>query len=176
MEPDALQRHATASPDTARDISGSRPHTVALSALRRIEAEAPGQGRHRHRRRQGRGNRRGHRDRRPPVLGPALGKWLDATDLQPGQWLRTSAGTYVQITAIEHWTSLGATVHNLTVGDTHTYYVAAGASLLLVHDDNCPISAETREHVLDGVITEKGRLASPPGPDQRHSQQPLHQR
>jgi hypothetical protein len=40
VEPDAPQRHATASPDTARDISGSQPPTAALSALRRIEAKA----------------------------------------------------------------------------------------------------------------------------------------
>jgi hypothetical protein len=34
------QRHATASPDTARDISGSQPPTAALSVLRRIEVKA----------------------------------------------------------------------------------------------------------------------------------------
>ncbi len=70
-----------------------------------------------------------------PFWVPELGQWLDATDLQPGQWLQTSAGTHVQITAIERWTAPGTTVHNLTVGDTHTYYVAAGNETLLVH--NC---------------------------------------
>lgn len=70
-----------------------------------------------------------------PFWVPELGAWLDATDLQPGQWLRTSAGTHVQITAVERWTSLGATVHNLTVGDTHTYYVLAEDTPVLVH--NC---------------------------------------
>ncbi len=70
-----------------------------------------------------------------PFWVPELGQWLDATDLQPGQWLQTSAGTHVQITAIERWNSLGATVHNLTVGNTHTYYVLAGATPVLVH--NC---------------------------------------
>ncbi|MGY1528703.1 RHS repeat-associated core domain-containing protein, partial [Streptomyces sp. MN3] len=67
-----------------------------------------------------------------PFWVPELGQWLDATDLQPGQWLRTSAGTYVQITAIERWTTPGTTVHNLTVGDTHTYYALAGATPVLV--------------------------------------------
>ncbi|MGA5329640.1 polymorphic toxin-type HINT domain-containing protein, partial [Streptomyces griseoincarnatus] len=70
-----------------------------------------------------------------PFWVPELGQWLDATDLQPGQWLQTSAGTHVQITAIERWTTPGTTVHNLTVGDTHTYYVQAGATPVLVH--NC---------------------------------------
>jgi hypothetical protein len=66
---------------------------------------------------------------------PELGKWIDATDLKPGQWLRTSAGTYVQVAAIKRWTSPGATVHNLTVSDAHTYYVLAGSTPVLVH--NC---------------------------------------
>ncbi|MFC8835394.1 polymorphic toxin-type HINT domain-containing protein, partial [Streptomyces griseoincarnatus] len=70
-----------------------------------------------------------------PFWVPELGQWLDATDLQPGQWLQTSAGTHVQITAIERWTTPGTTVHNLTVGDTHTYYALAGATPVLVH--NC---------------------------------------
>ncbi|MEU0909906.1 hypothetical protein, partial [Streptomyces althioticus] len=75
---------------------------------------------------------------------PELGQWLDATDLQPGQWLQTSAGTFVQITAIERWTTPGTTVHNLTVGDTHTYYVLAGATPVLVH--NC---GEADDDLLD---------------------------
>lgn len=79
-----------------------------------------------------------------PFWVPELGQWLDATDLQPGQWLQTSAGTHVQITAIEHWTTTGTTVHNLTVGDTHTYYVLAGATPVLVH--NC--------NPLDGIADE----------------------
>ncbi|WP_432247283.1 polymorphic toxin-type HINT domain-containing protein [Streptomyces sanyensis] len=70
-----------------------------------------------------------------PFWVPELGKWIDATDLKPGQWLRTSAGTYVQIAAVKRWTSPGATVHNLTVSDAHTYYVVAGATPVLVH--NC---------------------------------------
>ncbi|MCZ9348131.1 HINT domain-containing protein, partial [Streptomyces sp. TRM76130] len=70
-----------------------------------------------------------------PFWVPELGDWIDATDLKPGQWLRTSAGTYVQITAIERWTAQRATVHNLTVSDLHTYYVLAGATPVSVH--NC---------------------------------------
>ncbi|MER6296914.1 polymorphic toxin-type HINT domain-containing protein, partial [Streptomyces althioticus] len=70
-----------------------------------------------------------------PFWVPELGEWLDATDLQPGQWLQTSAGTHVQITAIQRWTTPGTTVHNLTVSDTHTYYVQAGTTPVLVH--NC---------------------------------------
>jgi hypothetical protein len=60
---------------------------------------------------------------------------VDAKDLRTGEWLRTSAGTYVQVTALERWTTRQATVHNLTVSDLHTYYVLAGGTAVLVH--NC---------------------------------------
>ncbi|MDN5381141.1 ricin-type beta-trefoil lectin domain protein [Streptomyces sp. LB8] len=74
-----------------------------------------------------------------PFWVPELGKWIDATDLKAGQWLQTSAGTYVQITAIQRWTSPGSTVHNLTVGNLHTYYVLAGSETVLVH--NCGVGS-----------------------------------
>ncbi|MFG2561634.1 DddA-like double-stranded DNA deaminase toxin [Streptomyces sp. NPDC048496] len=79
-----------------------------------------------------------------PFWVPELGKWIKATDLHDGQWLQTSAGVYVQISSVQRWTSPGATVHNLTVGDVHTYYVLAGATPVLVH--NC--------NPLDGIADE----------------------
>jgi hypothetical protein len=69
-----------------------------------------------------------------PFWVPMLDAWIDATDLQPGQWLHTSAGTWTQLTALRRYTAT-ATVHNLTVADTHTYYVLAGNTPVLVH--NC---------------------------------------
>jgi hypothetical protein len=62
------------------------------------------------------------------------GQWTQAGQLKPGIWLRISAGTYVQITAIKTWTQ-HQTVHNLTINQLHTYYVQAGATPVLVH--NC---------------------------------------
>ncbi|MFJ3929315.1 polymorphic toxin-type HINT domain-containing protein [Streptomyces sp. NPDC090029] len=69
-----------------------------------------------------------------PFWVPELGDWLDATDLKAGQWLQTSAGTFVQIDGVKRWTQQ-STVHNLTVTSLHTYYVLAGAAPVLVH--NC---------------------------------------
>lgn len=69
-----------------------------------------------------------------PFWVPALHQWVEAGELQPGQWLQTSAGTWVQITATQHRVRSTA-VHNLTVDDLHTYYVLAGATPVLVH--NC---------------------------------------
>ncbi|MFC7534086.1 ricin-type beta-trefoil lectin domain protein, partial [Actinoplanes sp. GCM10030250] len=79
-----------------------------------------------------------------PFWVPELGEWIDATNLASGQLLRTSTGTYVQIAAIERWTDEQATVHNLTVGNTHTYYVLAGPAVL-VH--NC--GGSTNSHLED---------------------------
>ncbi|MFH8290515.1 polymorphic toxin-type HINT domain-containing protein [Streptomyces sp. NPDC018059] len=79
-----------------------------------------------------------------PFWVQELGEWIDATDLRQGQWLRTSSGTYVQITSVERWTK-PATVHNLTVSDLHTYHVLAGASPVLVH--NCGNGDDDLIHV-----------------------------
>ncbi|MFC9650483.1 RHS repeat-associated core domain-containing protein [Streptomyces sp. NPDC056937] len=79
-----------------------------------------------------------------PFWVPELAEWIDATDLRPGQWLRTGAGTIVQITAVEHWTVPDETVYNLTVGNLHTYYVLAGATPVLVHNCGTVYRGDTR--------------------------------
>ncbi|MFJ9708719.1 ricin-type beta-trefoil lectin domain protein [Streptomyces sp. NPDC101234] len=75
-----------------------------------------------------------------PIWLPKLHRWAKAKELRSGDWLQTSAGTYIQITAVRAWTQT-ATVNNLTVSSTHTYYVLAGATAVLVH--NCPAKAES---------------------------------
>ncbi|MFD4218228.1 RHS repeat-associated core domain-containing protein [Streptomyces griseus] len=69
-----------------------------------------------------------------PFWAPALNRWIQADQLTDGQWLQTSTGTWVQVTAVTH-RSTSTTVYNLTVADLHTYYVLAGATPVLVH--NC---------------------------------------
>ncbi|MGW0998330.1 golvesin C-terminal-like domain-containing protein [Streptomyces sp. NPDC002523] len=64
---------------------------------------------------------------------PEPGKWAEAGKLQRGQWLQTSAGTWVQITAVEHHTA-HRRVHNLTVDGVHDFYVIAGGLDVLVHN------------------------------------------
>jgi RHS repeat-associated protein len=65
--------------------------------------------------------------------------WLPAGELLPGMWLRTAAGTHVQVAAVS---SAGnrTDVRNLTVDDLHTYFVNAGRTPVLVH--NCDPSPE----------------------------------
>ena len=61
--------------------------------------------------------------------------WVAAKDLRPGDLLRTSAGTYVQVTTVRAWASPHQRAHNLTIDSPHTYYVLAGDQAVLTH--NC---------------------------------------
>ncbi|MEE1797665.1 polymorphic toxin-type HINT domain-containing protein [Streptomyces sp. JV176] len=70
-----------------------------------------------------------------PFWVPELDAWIDAGKLQPGQWLRTSTGTWTQIKAVSQHAE-STTVYNLTVDDLHTYYVLAGVTSVLVHNCN----------------------------------------
>jgi RHS repeat-associated protein len=63
--------------------------------------------------------------------------WVQAGDLREGELLRTSAGTYVQLSAVKKYEGSDRT-YDLTVDDLHTYYVGAGDTSLLVH--NCDIT------------------------------------
>ncbi|MFE7133143.1 polymorphic toxin-type HINT domain-containing protein, partial [Streptomyces sp. NPDC057638] len=78
-----------------------------------------------------------------PFWVGSLGRWLKAGELKPGQWLRTGAGTRVQVEAVRGWTQRAA-VYNLTVDRAHTYYALAGATPVLVH--NC---GEADDDLLD---------------------------
>jgi hypothetical protein len=89
-----------------------------------------------------------------PFWVPSVGRWVRAGDLQPGQWLRTSSGTWVQVAQVAAWTAQ-ATVHNLTVDGVHTYHVLAGSAPVLVH--NC---GDARFEV-DSAGTATDRTVSP---------------
>ncbi|MFI8072998.1 ricin-type beta-trefoil lectin domain protein [Streptomyces sp. NPDC086033] len=82
-----------------------------------------------------------------PIWLPKEHRWAKASELRSGDWLQTSAGTYVQVTAVKAWTQT-ATVNNLTVSSTHTYYVLAGGVPILVHNsngpDSCPVLGAAR--------------------------------
>ena len=70
---------------------------------------------------------------RHPFWTPGPGLWTDAVDLTAGTELRTSTGADVEVTAVATRT-VEQTVHNLTVAGTHTYYVLAGSTPVLVHN------------------------------------------
>ncbi|MEU8656046.1 polymorphic toxin-type HINT domain-containing protein [Actinoplanes philippinensis] len=80
-------------------------------------------------------------------------RWADAGELSGGQWLRTGAGTRVQVTAVERWTG-HRTVHNLTVADLHTYHVLAGETPVLVHNAGGCLEGRENYVVRDPVTGE----------------------
>ncbi|WP_369371047.1 toxin C-terminal domain-containing protein [Promicromonospora sp. Populi] len=84
---------------------------------------------------------------RHPFWLPTRGTWVDAVDLQAGDWLKTAAGTRVQVSAIRIGRDR-ATVHNLTIVGEHTYYVIAGKASVLVHNQNCnPMTREQSDDI-----------------------------
>ncbi|MFF2045905.1 polymorphic toxin-type HINT domain-containing protein, partial [Kitasatospora sp. NPDC058170] len=60
--------------------------------------------------------------------------WRDAADLVVGDTLRTPEGRTARIVSTRHWTSLQP-AYNLTISSVHTYYVLAGSTPVLVHND-----------------------------------------
>ncbi|NBM18084.1 polymorphic toxin-type HINT domain-containing protein [Streptomyces sp. GC420] len=70
-----------------------------------------------------------------PFWSPSEGTWVDAGDLEPGMTLRTVDGGTVQIEKTHEYRKLQRT-HDLTIDDVHTYYVVAGTTPLLVHNDD----------------------------------------
>ncbi|MFI6850022.1 HINT domain-containing protein [Kitasatospora sp. NBC_00085] len=60
--------------------------------------------------------------------------WRDAVDLVAGDTLRIPDGRTAKITGTRHWTTLQP-AYNLTISNVHTYYVDAGRTSILVHND-----------------------------------------
>ncbi|MEV6241922.1 polymorphic toxin-type HINT domain-containing protein [Lentzea sp. NPDC051838] len=87
-----------------------------------------------------------------PFWLPDKGVWVKATELREGAWLRTSAGTWVQVAAVRKWTAYER-VYNLTVADIHTYFVVAGTQPVLSHNCGDLYRSDTRD---PDEIFEKG--------------------
>jgi RHS repeat-associated protein len=63
--------------------------------------------------------------------------WVDAEDLRVGHELRTADGRAATVTGVRSFAG-AETMHNLTVDTVHTYYVLAGGTPVLVHNDGAP--------------------------------------
>ncbi|MFF8842160.1 DNRLRE domain-containing protein [Streptomyces sp. NPDC015127] len=89
---------------------------------------------------------------------PDSGRWVRADTLASGMWLQTSAGTWVQITAVDH-TTRHERVHNLTVDAVHDYFVLAGKAQVLVHNCNEKAAKELDDRVqqLHGQLHKKAQ-------------------
>ncbi|MFI6596630.1 polymorphic toxin-type HINT domain-containing protein [Nonomuraea sp. NPDC050536] len=81
--------------------------------------------------------------------------WMEAGRLRSGMWLTTDSGAQVRIREVRPYSAY-ASVHNLTVGDVHTYYVVSGAGDLLVH--NCGPSALPSGNGKSFTVYKDGKL------------------
>jgi hypothetical protein len=86
------------------------------------------------------------------LTGQGRGRWADAGDIRPGDGLRGLDGAGLKVLTARHYTAR-QTTHDLTVADTHTYYVLAGRTPVLVHNQNdCgPLDGEREYDVYDPV-------------------------
>jgi hypothetical protein len=69
-----------------------------------------------------------------PFYLPDSRRWVKAKDLQADDRLQVAGAGSAYITGVSHFTEL-ARAYNLTISGTHTYYVMAGHTPVLVH--NC---------------------------------------
>ncbi|MFJ7899162.1 polymorphic toxin-type HINT domain-containing protein [Streptomyces sp. NPDC096198] len=74
----------------------------------------------------------------PFWVGGTTRAWVDAGDLRPGLPLRTASGASARVAAATYRAAADQRVHNLTVAELHTYYVLAGTTPVLVHNNRCP--------------------------------------
>ncbi|MFF5898648.1 polymorphic toxin-type HINT domain-containing protein [Streptomyces argenteolus] len=70
-----------------------------------------------------------------PFWSPSEGAWVDAGHLDPGMTLRTVDGGTAAVEKTEEFRERQRT-YDLTIDDIHTYYVVAGTTPLLVHNDD----------------------------------------
>jgi hypothetical protein len=80
-----------------------------------------------------------------PLWNADSHQWTEAMDLRPGDHLRSPDGSAnVIVLQVKAWTGLQR-MRDLTVDDSHTYYVVAGTTPVLVH--NCNLIPESHIHV-----------------------------
>ena len=90
-----------------------------------------------------------------PFYSTTREAFVDAADLKAGDKLQQPDGTTATVLSVRlyHFTS---TTYNLTVNGLHTYYVLAGNTPVLVHNDSCPVSG--RSHGDLGELASFNRL------------------
>jgi hypothetical protein len=93
-----------------------------------------------------------------------LQEWRAVGEPKVGQWLRTSVGAWAQVTALRSRTQK-STVYNLTVDIDHTYYVMAGDTSILVHNDECGL---VLQDLGNGKFESPEHLIYEPGSKQKH--------
>ncbi|MFD7982561.1 polymorphic toxin-type HINT domain-containing protein [Kitasatospora indigofera] len=77
-------------------------------------------------------------------------KWIDATDLNPGDEVLTTDGTTLNVTKVRNYQTSPRPAYNLTIAQLHTYYVLAGEIPILVHNSDPTIPTPDPGNVTVG--------------------------
>jgi hypothetical protein len=88
-----------------------------------------------------------------PFWNATDGEWERADQLDPGDTLSTADGGLIRVIGLDPTSQRTATAHNLTVAAIHTYYVLAGSSPVLVHNNGCWSTRTVRAGDLAGNYT-----------------------
>ena len=97
-------------------------------------------------------------DEHPFWVVNQAGAWVNAEDLDPGNYLLTPDGV-ARIDQIAERVETNHTVHNLTINDLHTYHVTIGDQAVLTHNSNCPFAAAAERN--GGVPMGDGNYSFP---------------
>ncbi|MEO3974993.1 RHS repeat-associated core domain-containing protein [Streptomyces sp. CAU 1734] len=89
-----------------------------------------------------------------PFWVPSEQEWIEAGRLRPGMELHTPGGDRVQMMALRSFEKQQRT-HDLTISGIHAYYVLAGATPVLVHNNNCDPLQNYADSLRPGA-TKKG--------------------
>ncbi|RKT54107.1 polymorphic toxin-type HINT domain-containing protein [Saccharothrix australiensis] len=112
-----------------------------------------------------------------PFWSPDAEKWVLTAELKAGDRLLTHSGDVAAVAATSHWFQ-PQQVNNLTVDENHTYYVIAGGTPILVHnDDGSSMIGANGTQITSSTVWQRGALRidvenpSPGGrPGQMHLQ------
>jgi RHS repeat-associated protein len=98
-----------------------------------------------------------------PFWDATTGEWVNAGDLQPGKSTLTGPdGTVQYVTAVRNHTG-AKTMRDLTVDNIHTYYVIAGLTPVLVHNNSACLSRKPTLSISnDGEATILGDRTDQP--------------
>jgi len=92
---------------------------------------------------------------------PEVRAWRNAGSLTAGQTLQTSSGANVKVASVAHH-SERLRAYNLTVAGLHTYYVVAGGTPVLVHNDECGVFVNQLPDALSSELRLAERLGVSP--------------
>ncbi|MER5429640.1 polymorphic toxin-type HINT domain-containing protein [Streptomyces sp. NPDC002588] len=96
--------------------------------------------------------------REHPFWSESEHRWMEAGELTPGMKLRSNDGSLVTVKGNRAYVQRART-YNLTVDDLHTYYVLAGATPVLVHNSNCPLTTMSSVIGEDSALTKAAQQA-----------------